>query len=98
MSLSKKDAANLEAYADARRKAHGEVVREKIQTTKLIDELQKFALGNSRAKFTPARLKAIEMLLDKSVPDLAAIKHEVESQSVVFLIDTEFRKEENEQA
>lgn len=94
MSLTKKDKANLEAYADAKKKQHAEIVREKIQTTKLIDELQKFALGTSRAKFTPARLKAIEMLLDKSVPDLAAIKHEVEAQNVVFLIDTEFKKDE----
>jgi hypothetical protein len=31
------------------------------------------------------------MLLDKSVPDLASIKHEVEARNVMFFIDTEFK-------
>lgn len=83
----------LTEYADKRRAVNGELVREKIQTTQLINLLQDFALGKSKAKMTPARLKSIEMLLDKSVPDLAAIKHEVEAKNVTFVIDTEFRKE-----
>lgn len=83
----------LAEYADARRAVNGELVREKIQTSQLINLLQDYALGKSKAKMTPTRLKSIEMLLDKSVPDLAAIKHEIEAKNVTFVIDTAFTKE-----
>lgn len=96
MAQTKQDKA-LEQYADARRKTNAELVREKIQTTALVELLNKYALGTSKAKLTGTRLKAIEMLLDKSLPDLASLKHEVEAQNVVFLIDTEFKKEEPDQ-
>jgi hypothetical protein len=88
----------LQQYADARRAVNGELVREKIQASQLVNVLQDFALGKSKAKFTPARLKAIEMLLDKSVPDLASIKHEVEAKQVTFIIDTDFRPEPDAEA
>jgi hypothetical protein len=83
---------SLASYADARRAVNGELVREKIQTTQLINTLQDFALGRGRAKLDGPRLKAIEMLLDKSVPDLASIKHDVEVQHVTFNINTDFVK------
>lgn len=70
------------------REEHATAVREKIQTTKLVDVLEGVALGTSKVKMTPTRLKAIEMLLDKTLPNLASVKHEVDAKQVVFLIDT----------
>lgn len=94
MATRKKTAdQELAEYADKRRAVTGELVREQIQTTQLINTLQDFALGKGKAKLDGSRLKAIEMLLDKSVPDLASIKHEVETKNVMFFIDTEFRRE-----
>lgn len=72
------------------REEHAEVVREKIQTSNLLIALHGFALGTSKSKMTGTRLKAIEMLLDKTLPNLASIKHEVEARNVTFLIDTTF--------
>ena len=62
--------------------------RAAIQTTQLIKRLQNFALGNSEANSTDddalpveldgPRLKAIEILLRKSLPDLQSITLEGE--------------------
>jgi hypothetical protein len=82
----------IEEYRDKRRKAHGELVRESIQTSQLVNVLQQFALGKGNTKMTAIRLKSIEMLLDKSMPDLASIKHDVEVQHVTFNINTEYTK------
>lgn len=80
-------------YADKRRAATADLVRESIQTKALVEELHKVALGKAgAAKYNGVRMKAIEMLLDKSLPDLASIKHEVEAKNVTFVIDTEFKK------
>jgi hypothetical protein len=81
----------LSEYAAKRRAVSGELVREQIQVTQLVNTLQDFALGKGKAKLDGPRLKAIEMLLDKSVPDLASIKHEVEAKNVMFVIDTDFK-------
>jgi hypothetical protein len=70
------------------RDEHATAVREKIQVTQIVERLQKFALGDSRTKVTSAQLKAMEMLLDKTVPNLASVKHEVDAKQVTFLIDT----------
>jgi hypothetical protein len=79
-------------YAVKRRAANADLVRESIQTTALVEELHKVALGKKgAAKYTAVRMKAIEMLLDKSLPDLASIKHEVEAKNVTFVIETDFR-------
>lgn len=80
----------LSARRQQLRDEHSVAVRERIQTTKLVENLQAFALGvpgqnGKKVKLTGAQLKATEMLLDKSVPDLASIKHEVERKQVVFL-------------
>lgn len=92
MATRKKTAdQELAEYANKRRAVTGELVREQIQTTQLIHTLQDFALGKGKAKLDGSRLKAIEMLLDKSVPDLASIRHEVEARNVMFFIDTEFK-------
>ena len=59
--------------------AHQEDVRLKIKTSQLVNRLQDFALdGNDPKTGQPieidsARLKAIEILLRKSLPDLSAV-------------------------
>lgn len=93
-SITKKQKEALDHYVTEKRKTHAEVVREKIQTTQLVNLLNDYALGKSKAKMNAVRLKAIQMLLDKSLPDLASIKHEVEAQNVTFMISAEPKKED----
>ena len=45
--------------------------RKKIQTTQLINRLQNHALG--KVEMTPTQVKAVEVLLRKSVPDLSTV-------------------------
>jgi hypothetical protein len=52
------------------RAKHQEEVRTKIQTSQLINRLQDHALGD--AELSPTRIKAIEVLLKKTLPDLSA--------------------------
>ena len=52
---------------------HQQMVRDKIQATELINVLQNHALGISE-EIKPSRLKAIEILLKKSVPDLQSVE------------------------
>ena len=53
-------------------KLHQDDVRKKIQASQLINVLQDHAL-NGYGELAPTRLKAIEILLRKSVPDLSAV-------------------------
>lgn len=59
--------------------AHQEDVRLKIKTSQLVNRLQGFALGELDPKtgkpqeVDAGRLKAIEILLRKSLPDLSAV-------------------------
>jgi len=67
------------------RKTHQDEVRTKIQTSQLLNRLQNHAFGEVELNAT--QLRAIEILLRKSLPDLSqvevvgddggAIKHEV---------------------
>jgi len=70
------------------REEHAVAVRERIQTTQLVERLQKYAMGDPNVKMNGTRLKAIEMLLDKTLPNLSSVKHEVDAKQVTFLIDT----------
>ena len=61
--------------------AHQADIRAKIKTSQLVNRLQDFALdgvdpktGNPIEIDNP-RLKAIEILLRKSLPDLSAVQH-----------------------
>lgn len=56
-------------------KLHQEDVRKKIQTSQLINVLQKHALGEDgpKAELSMTRMKAIEILLRKSIADLSAV-------------------------
>ena len=59
--------------------AHQADIREKIKTSQLVNRLQDFVLDGKDPKtgdpveIDPQRLKAIEILLRKSLPDLSAV-------------------------
>ena len=52
------------------RSKHQDEVRTKIQTSQLINRLQDHALGED--ELSPTRIRAIEVLLKKTLPDLTA--------------------------
>lgn len=54
------------------RPKHSDEVRAKIQASQLINRLQNHVLGDG--KLTATQLKAAEILLRKSVPDLSRIE------------------------
>lgn len=54
-------------------KLHTDEIRAKIQASQLINVLQGHAL-TGEGEITPTRMKAIEILLRKSVPDLSAVE------------------------
>lgn len=56
------------------RKTHQDDVRTKIQASQLINVLQNHALGKDDKEMTPSRIKAIEVLLRKSLPDLQSVE------------------------
>ena len=53
-------------------KLHQEDVRKKIQVSQLLNVLQNHALGIDE-ELSPTRMKAIEILLRKSMPDMASV-------------------------
>ena len=52
------------------RKKHQDEVRAKIQASQLINRLQNHALSEEVDELKPSQLRAIEILLKKSLPDL----------------------------
>jgi hypothetical protein len=58
--------------AERLRKRHQDEVRTKIQTSQLVNVLQNHALGLSENEISATRMKAIELLLKKSLPDLSS--------------------------
>lgn len=55
------------------RKTHQDDVREKIKASQLINVLQNHAITEG-SELSSSRLKAIEILLRKSVPDLSSME------------------------
>lgn len=53
---------------------HQDEIRDKIQTTQLIKRLENYALSDDDIEITNGRLKAIEILLRKALPDLSSIE------------------------
>jgi len=53
-------------------KLHQEDVRKKIQVSQLLNVLQNHALGETE-ELSHTRMKAIEILLRKSMPDMASV-------------------------
>jgi hypothetical protein len=58
--------------AERLRKRHQDEVRTKIQTSQLVNVLQNHALGLTENEISATRMKAIELLLKKSLPDLSS--------------------------
>lgn len=56
-------------------KTHQEDVRTKIQVSQLINVLQNHALSDE-GEISQTRMKAIEILLRKTLPDLSAVQAE----------------------
>jgi hypothetical protein len=54
-------------------KLHQDDIRRKIQASQLINVLQDHAL-TGEGEITPTRMKAIEILLRKSIPDLSSVE------------------------
>jgi hypothetical protein len=54
------------------RAKHQDEVRTKIQASQLVNVLQNHALGKDDTEMTATRMKAIEILLKKTLPDLSA--------------------------
>lgn len=52
------------------KKKHQEETRARIQTSQLINRLQNHALGTEVDELKQSQLRAIEILLKKSLPDL----------------------------
>lgn len=55
------------------RKTHQDDVRAKIQASQLVNVLQNHALGHGE-EISQSRMKAIEILLRKSIPDLSSVQ------------------------
>ena len=53
-------------------KLHQDDVRAKIQTSQLINRLTDHALGN--VELSPTQVRAIEILIKKTLPDLSAVE------------------------
>ncbi len=54
-------------------KLHSDEIRLKIKTSQLINRLQDHALSDD-SELSMSRMKAIEILLRKSIPDLSAVQ------------------------
>jgi len=65
------------------RKTHQDDVRTKIQATQLINRLTKHALGE--VDMSSTQVQAIRILLDKSLPNLAAVEHSGDAENPVAL-------------
>jgi hypothetical protein len=63
---------------------HQQMVRDKIQASKLIELLQDYALGFIE-EIPSGRMKAIEILLKKSVPDLSSVEMTGDADAPVLL-------------
>lgn len=67
------------------RAKHQDEVRLKIQTSQLINRLQDHALSDDAGEMASSRIKAIEILLRKSLPDLSQVEHTGDPEHPVVL-------------
>lgn len=63
---------------------HQESVREKIKASQLINRLQDHILG--KVVLDASQIRAIEILLKKSLPDLSAVEHSGEVDTKQFVV------------
>lgn len=74
-----------------------ERAREAIKTTQLVKRLNAYALNETgdqgeAIEMDNTRLKAIEILLRKTLPDLSAIKHEGDGENGEIVFRTIYEK------
>jgi hypothetical protein len=62
---------------------HQDMVRDKIQATQLINRLEDHALGI--LELSQTQIKAIEILLKKTLPDLSAVEHTGDEENPVVV-------------
>lgn len=74
------------------RKPHQDEVRAKIQASQLINVLQNHALGQTE-ELSLSRMKAIEILLRKSLPDLSSVQLEGAGDNGEHKIEITWRAE-----
>jgi hypothetical protein len=74
-------AAERDASPEAQRR-RAETSRLRIETTKLVERLQRHAMG--LVEMTPTQLNAAQTLLRKTLPDLVSVKNELDISPVVF--------------
>lgn len=67
------------------RKMHQEDVRAKIQTSQLINRLENHALGD--LDLSPTQIKAIEVLIRKTLPDLSAVSLSGDPDNPVLILE-----------
>lgn len=79
--------------ATRRNRTGDDNTRAKIQTTQLVKRLQSNAMGDLEPELSVGRLKAIEILLRKSLPDLAAVTISGDPNKPVKLV-IEWEKDE----
>lgn len=60
---------------------HQDMVRDKIQANHLINRLENHALGE--IELSQTQIKAIEILLRKTLPDLSAVEHSGDEENPV---------------
>lgn len=66
--------------------------RAAIQTTQLVKRLQNFALEKNDVEIDPQRLKAIEILLRKSLPDLQSVAMDLGGSQVQIILNADADK------
>ena len=68
---------------------HQDMVRDKIQASQLVNRLTQHALGE--VELSATQIRAIEILLSKSLPSLTAVEHsgEIEHKRPVEMTDDE---------
>ena len=65
-------------------KLHQDDVRAKIQTSQLVNRLTDHALGT--IELSPTQVRAIEILIKKTLPDLQSITHSGDEDNPLALV------------
>lgn len=80
----------------ARKRAirHDDNTRAKIQAAQLINRLA--AHANGEVELSNTQVRAIEVLLRKTLPDLSDVRMEVDSAPITFQLDLSATKSEDE--
>jgi hypothetical protein len=66
------------------RKTHQDDVRGKIQASQLVNRLTNHALGE--VELSATQVRAIEILLKKTIPDLSSVEHSGDPENPVVLV------------